>query len=410
MRNIVKHIHFVGVGGSGMSGIAEVLVNLDFTVSGSDIQSSSVIERLEKAGVRVSIGHDAGNIQEVDVVVVSTAIDPNNPEVAAAMRANIPVIPRAEMLGELMRFQKGIAIAGTHGKTTTTSLVASVLQQGGLDPTFVVGGLVNSANANAQLGRGEYLVAEADESDASFLNLQPDIVVVTNIDADHMSTYDGDFDKLSETFVAFIKNIPFYGLAVLCEDDANVRAIKSEIHKPILTYGLSDTADIQAKNVQQVGTRMRFDVNIKGRREINGIELAMPGIHNVLNALAAIGIADHLEVNSAAICTALHDFAGIGRRFQTLGDVPLLADNVNGSVTIVDDYAHHPRELAATLEAAKGCWPDRRLVTVFQPHRYSRTHELFDDFVHELSACADLVVCEVYPAGESVISLSLIHI
>lgn len=400
MRNTVKNIHFVGVGGSGMSGIAEVIVNLDFTVTGSDIQRSPVIERIEAAGVNVFIGHDASNVLGADVVVVSTAIDLKNAEIAAALQAGIPVIPRAEMLGELMRFQKGIAVAGTHGKTTTTSLVSSILQSGGLDPTFVVGGLVNSANANARLGRGEYLVAEADESDASFLNLQPDIVVVTNIDADHMGTYDGDFGKLTDTFVAFVKNIPFYGLAVLCEDDANVRAIKKDIHKPILSYGFSETADIRASNLRQIGSTMRFDVLIKGKQEICGIELAMPGKHNVLNALAAIAVAQHLEVGETAICEALKHFAGIGRRFQDLGEVKI-GDSV---VTMVDDYAHHPRELNATLDAAHGCWPERRLITVFQPHRYSRTQELFDDFVHELSVCQNLVVCDVYPAGETLIT------
>ena len=397
MRNIVKNIHFVGVGGSGMSGIAEVIVNLDFNVSGSDIQRSPVIERIEAAGINVFIGHDASNVDGADVVVVSTAIDPNNAEVAAALEAGIPVIPRAEMLGELMRFQKGIAVAGTHGKTTTTSLVSAILQSGGLDPTFVVGGLVNSANANARLGRGEYLVAEADESDASFLNLQPDIVVVTNIDADHMATYDGDFGKLTDTFVAFIKNIPFYGLAVLCEDDANVRAIKADIHKPILSYGFSESADIKASNLRQNGSHMRFDVLLKGEQEIRDIELAMPGKHNVLNALAAITIAHHLEVGVDAIRDALKQFAGIGRRFQNLGDVKI----GNSVVTMVDDYAHHPRELNATLGAARGCWSDRRLITVFQPHRYSRTQELFDDFVNELSDCQNLIICDVYPAGEA---------
>ena len=397
MRNTVKNIHFVGIGGSGMSGIAEVIVNLDFNVSGSDIQRSPVVERIEKVGITVFIGHDAKNIKSADVVVVSTAIDPKNVEVAAALELGIPVIPRAEMLGELMRFQKGIAVAGTHGKTTTTSLVSAILQSGGLDPTFIVGGLVNSANANARLGRGEYLVAEADESDASFLNLQPDIVVVTNIDADHMATYDGDFSKLSDTFVAFVKNIPFYGLAVLCEDDANVHSIKAEIHKPILSYGFSETADIKASNLRQNGSTMSFDVLIKGEQEMQGVELAMPGKHNVLNALAAITIAHHLEVGVEAIRDALKQFSGIGRRFQHLGEVKV----GNSTVTMVDDYAHHPRELNATLDAAHGCWPERRLITVFQPHRYSRTQELFDDFVNELSDCQNLLICDVYPAGET---------
>lgn len=400
MRNQVKHIHFVGVGGSGMSGIAEVLANLKFKVSGSDIQSGPVTDRLRDTGVHVFIGHQAENIEGADVVVVSSAIDKTNPEVASALAAKVPVIPRAEMLGELMRFQKGIAIAGTHGKTTTTSLVAAVLIAGAMDPTFVVGGLVHSANANARLGQGEYLVAEADESDASFLNLQPDIAVVTNIDADHMSTYDGDFTKLSDTFVAFVQNLPFYGLAVLCQDDPNVRAIKSAIHKPILTYGFSERSDVRAVNITQDGSTMTFDVEFKHREPLTQVTVALPGRHNVANALAAIAIADHLEVSDEAVRQALVSFAGIGRRFQLYGEVPV----VGGSAIVVDDYAHHPRELQATLAAAQGCWPDRRLVVVFQPHRYTRTYELFDDFVHALSACSSLLVCEVYPAGEAPIS------
>lgn len=400
MRNIIKHIHFVGIGGSGMSGIAEVLANLDFIVTGSDIQENKVVERLRSVGIDVFIGHQEQNIQGANVVVVSSAIDEENPEVRAAIQQGIPVIPRAEMLGELMRFQKGIAIAGTHGKTTTTSLIATILMAGGLDPTFVVGGLVNSANANAKLGSGEYLVAEADESDASFLNLQPDIVAVTNIDADHMSTYNNDFDKLTDTFVAFIKNIPFYGRAVLCWDDENVRSIQPLLNKPVLTYGFHEDADIRGKNVRTRGASMLFDVSIKGKRSIENIELNMPGEHNVLNALAAITIADHLEVKTDDIKAALSSFSGVGRRFQKMGDLL-----INGKkVTLVDDYAHHPRELAATLKAAHGCWPENRIIVVFQPHRYSRTQDLFDDFVIELADCAKLVVCEVYPAGEAVIS------
>ncbi|MGH1427086.1 MAG: UDP-N-acetylmuramate--L-alanine ligase [Arenicella sp.] len=400
MRNVIKKIHFVGVGGSGMSGIAEVLSNLDFEVSGSDIQENKVVDRLRLAGITVHIGHHQQNIANADVVVVSSAIDEQNPEVCAAMSNDVPVIPRAEMLGELMRFQKGIAIAGTHGKTTTTSLVATILMAGGLDPTFVVGGLVNSANANAKLGRGEYLVAEADESDASFLNLQPDIVAVTNIDADHMTTYDNDFNKLTDTFVAFIKNIPFYGRAVLCWDDENVRKIRPLIHKPILTYGFHEAADIRGDNVRAQGGTMLFDVSIKSKRMIRDIELNMPGQHNVQNALAAIAIADHLEVDISDIKAALSGFSGVGRRFQRLGDLLISGKRVS----LVDDYAHHPRELAATLKAAHGCWPDRRIIAVFQPHRYSRTHDLFDDFVVELADCEKLVICDVYPAGEEPIS------
>ncbi len=400
MRNIIKHIHFVGIGGSGMSGIAEVMANLDFVVSGSDIQENKVVERLRSSGVTVHIGHHEKNIVNADVIVVSSAIDNENPEVSAAMQAEVPVIPRAEMLGELMRFQKGIAIAGTHGKTTTTSLVATILMAGGLDPTFVVGGLVNSANANAKLGKGEYLVAEADESDASFLNLQPDIVAVTNIDADHMTTYDNDFSKLTDTFVAFIKNIPFYGRAVLCWDDENVREIKPLIRKPILTYGFHEDADIRGTNVRAQGGSMIFDASIKNKRMIQGIELNMPGEHNVQNALAAIAIADHLEVGIDDIKSALSGFSGVGRRFQKMGELL-----INGKqITLIDDYAHHPRELAATLKAAHGCWPDRRIVAVFQPHRFTRTQDLFDDFVVELADCNKLVICDVYPAGETPIS------
>lgn len=400
MRNVIKHIHFVGIGGSGMSGIAEVLANLDFVVSGSDIQENKVVERLRFAGISVFIGHHERNIKDANVVVVSTAIDKANPEINAAIEAGVPVIPRAEMLGELMRFQKGIAIAGTHGKTTTTSLVATILMAGNLDPTFVVGGLVNSANANAKLGSGEYLVAEADESDASFLNLQPDIVAVTNIDADHMITYDNDFDKLTDTFVAFIKNIPFYGRAVLCWDDENVRAIQPLLNKPVLKYGFHEDADIRGENVRTQGASMVFDVSIKGKRRIENVELNMPGEHNVLNALAAITIADHLEVKTDDIKAALSGFSGVGRRFQKMGELLIGGKKV----TLIDDYAHHPRELAATLKAANGCWPDNRIVAVFQPHRYSRTQDLFDDFVVELADCSKLVVCDVYPAGEAPIS------
>ena len=397
MRNKVKNIHFVGVGGSGMSGIAEVLANLDFHVTGSDLQESKVLDRLRNSGISVFIGHQSSNIKGADVVVVSSAINRNNPEIETALEQGIPVIPRAEMLGELMRFQKGIAIAGTHGKTTTTSLVATILISGGLDPTFVVGGLVNSAKANAKLGKGEYLVAEADESDASFLNLQPDIVAVTNIDADHMTTYDNDFNKLTDTFIAFIKNIPFYGVAVLCWDDENIRRIHSQIHKPILSYGFHEGAAIRAENIRAVGSSMIFDVSIKEKRAIKNVSLNMPGLHNVQNALAAIAIADHLEIASADIKQALSSFSGVGRRFQSLGELSFNSHQVS----LVDDYAHHPRELAATLTAARGCWPDRRIITVFQPHRYSRTQDLFDDFVMELAACSVLVICEVYPAGES---------
>ncbi|MFT4635503.1 MAG: UDP-N-acetylmuramate--alanine ligase [Arenicella sp.] len=400
MRKRVSNIHFVGVGGSGMSGIAEVLVNLNYKVSGSDISESLVTRRLRDAGITVVIGHHIDNIQGSDVVVVSTAIDKSNPEVSGAIEAGIPVIPRAEMLGELMRFQQGIAVAGTHGKTTTTSLVSAILEAGGLDPTFVVGGLINSAGVNAKLGQGDYLVAEADESDASFLNLKPEMAIVTNIDEDHMVTYEGDLGTLKKTFVTFLQNLPFYGLAVLCEDDANVRSIRDQIHKPMLSYGLSEGSDYRAYDLAQSGQVMTFKVARPNRQQDIEIELSIPGEHNVLNATAAITIASHLDVSDEAIIKGLKEFQGVGRRFQVLGDIQL-----NGKkVTVVDDYAHHPVELNATLKAARGCWLDRRLVAVFQPHRYSRTYDLFDDFVTVLSEQQDLLLCDVYPAGEQPIS------
>ena len=400
MRKRVKNIHFVGVGGSGMSGIAEVLVNLNYQVSGSDIAESAVTKRLRKAGVNLIIGHHVRNIKDSDVVVVSSAIDQTNPEVSGALEAGIPVIPRAEMLGELMRFQPGIAVAGTHGKTTTTSLIAAILIAGGLDPTFVVGGLINSAGANAKLGEGEYLVAEADESDASFLNLKPEMAVVTNIDEDHMVTYQGDLATLKRTFVAFLQNLPFYGLAVLCEDDENVQSIRDQIHKPVVSYGFSENADFRGSQLKQHGTRMTFKVaRPRGLRDLQ-VELAIPGNHNVLNALAAIAIASHIEVDDKAIIEGLRDFQGIARRFEIFGDAVIDGKQL----TLVDDYAHHPVELAATLSAARGCWPQRRIVAVFQPHRYSRTNDLFDDFVQVLAEQADLLLCEVYAAGEEPLS------
>lgn len=400
MRNRVKNIHFVGVGGSGMSGIAEVLVNLNYRVSGSDIVDGPVAKRLRDSGICVVIGHHVDNIQNSDVVVVSSAIDPSNPEVSGAIAAGIPVIPRAEMLGELMRFQKGIAVAGTHGKTTTTSLIAAILTAADLDPTFVVGGLINSAGVNAKLGQGDYLVAEADESDASFLNLKPEMAVVTNIDEDHMVTYEGDLGALKKTFVTFLQNLPFYGLAVLCEDDLNVQSIRDQIHKPMVSYGFSEASDYRAYDVNQEATRMSFSVARPNRQNDLDIELAIPGAHNVLNAMAAIAIASHLDVDDAAIVKGLSEFQGVGRRFQILGDTEIGGKRV----TLVDDYAHHPVELEATLTAARGCWTDRRLVAVFQPHRYSRTYDLFDDFVTVLASQQDLLVCEVYPAGEQPIS------
>jgi len=400
MRDRVKRVHFVGIGGAGMCGIAEVLHNLQFEVSGSDLRESPNAMRLTSLGVKVSIGHDPQLVKDVDVVVVSSAVDETNPEVRAARAAKIPVIPRAEMLGELMRLQRGIAIAGTHGKTTTTSLVASCLAEGGIDPTFVIGGRLNSAGTNARLGRGQYLVAEADESDASFLHLAPFMAVVTNIDADHMATYGGDFNRLKQAFVDFLQQLPFYGLAVLCLDDPVVREIIPRVHKPVLTYGTVPEADLRAVNIRQEGTRMHFTAELRGRKNWLSVTLNQPGRHNVLNALATIGIAHELGVSEAAIGRALAAFAGIGRRFQINGRIVL----DGGDVILVDDYAHHPREIAATVAAARASWPDRRLVVVFQPHRYTRTHDLLDDFSTVLAELDTLIVTEVYAAGEQPIS------
>jgi len=397
MRDRVKRVHFVGIGGAGMCGIAEVLHNLKFDVSGSDLRASATTERLQALGVKVAIGHDAALVRGADVVVTSSAVVESNPEVAAARAARIPVIPRAEMLGELMRLQRGIAIAGTHGKTTTTSLVASCLAEGGLDPTFVIGGRLNSAGTNARLGQGEYLVAEADESDASFLSLQPYMAVVTNIDADHMQTYGGDFERLKQAFVDFLHHLPFYGLAVLCLDDPVVRELLPRVHKPILTYGIDTPADVRATGVRQDGLTMHFTVELAGAKPGLAVTLSQPGRHNVLNALAAIGIANALGVQPGAIQRALANFSGIGRRFQLNGTLALNG----GGVALVDDYGHHPREIAATVAAARAAWPQRRLVVVFQPHRYTRTHELMDDFSAVLSEIDTLLVTEVYSAGEA---------
>lgn len=396
----IDRIHFVGIGGTGMCGIAEVLSNLGYQVSGSDIKASSVTERLAKQGIMINIGHQRENIAQVDVVVVSTAIDRSNPEIDEAYLQRIPVIPRAEMLAELMRFRFGIAIAGTHGKTTTTSLTASILAEGGLDPTFVIGGRLNSAGSNAKLGLGNYLVAEADESDASFLYLQPMIAVVTNIDQDHMSTYDGCFQRLKDTFVEFLHHLPFYGLAVLCLDDEGVQEILPALSKPVKTYGVHPDADVRAVDIKQQGMNTSFTVLRWGDFKPLRVTLNMPGWHNMLNALAAITVATNLEVNDAAIIKSLGDFKGIGRRFQINGDVAIS----NGSITLVDDYGHHPREVAATLEALKQAWPTRRSVVVFQPHRYSRTRDLFEDFVRVLSTVDILILLDVYSAGESVIA------
>ncbi|MFV1996515.1 MAG: UDP-N-acetylmuramate--L-alanine ligase [Acidiferrobacterales bacterium] len=400
MRRWVQKIHFVGIGGVGMCGIAEVLHNLKFDVSGSDLAEGTNTRRLRGMGVKINIGHSDDHVAGMDVVVVSTAVDETNPEVVAAIAQKIPVIPRAEMLGELMQLQRGIAIAGTHGKTTTTSLVASLLAEGGLDPTFVIGGRLNSAGTNARLGHGEYLVAEADESDASFMHLHPLMSVVTNIDADHLSTYGGDFSVLKQAFIDFVHNIPFYGVAIVCVDDPVVREILPSIHKPVMTYGTNPTADLRASNISQRAGKTSFTVSLYDKQEWLQVTLNQPGKHNVLNAVAAIAVAHELGVDDAAIVKALDEFGGIARRFQINGEVVVNG----GSVLLVDDYAHHPREIAVTLEAARNGWPDRRLVVVFQPHRYSRTHDLLDDFAAVFSDQDPLVVTEVYAAGESVIS------
>ena len=398
MKHKVKNIHFVGVGGSGMSGIAEVLAHLDYTVSGSDLAASATTRRLEAEGVRVMIGHAAENTEGADAVVVSTAVKADNPEVVAARERHIPVVPRAQMLAELMRLKQGIAIAGTHGKTTTTSLVTSILAEGGIDPTFVIGGRLNAAGANARLGQGDFLVAEADESDASFLYLSPVISVVTNIDADHMETYGHDFERLKGAFVDFLNRLPFYGVAVLCGDDPNVRAIMPQVPKQIVTYGLTPNCNFYAENIVAADGRMRFDcVRVNGSVTRLSITLNLPGLHNVLNALAAIAVATEVQVPDAAIVRALAEFKGVGRRFQRYGEVPLPA---GGSFTLVDDYGHHPVEMAATLAAARGAFPGRRLVLAFQPHRFTRTRDCFEDFVKVLSTVDALLLAEIYAAGE----------
>ncbi|PRH11961.1 UDP-N-acetylmuramate--L-alanine ligase [Burkholderia gladioli] len=399
MKHIVKHIHFVGIGGAGMSGIAEVLVNLGYQVSGSDLSRNAVTERLEALGARVAIGHDAANIEGANAVVVSTAVRSDNPEVLAARRLRVPIVPRAVMLAELMRLKQGIAIAGTHGKTTTTSLVASVLAAGGLDPTFVIGGRLISAGANARLGSGDFIVAEADESDASFLNLYPVIEVITNIDEDHMDTYGHDFARLKQAFIEFTQRLPFYGSAVVCVDDPNVRQIIPFISKPVVRYGLSPDAEVRAEQVDARDGRMHFTVIRDGHAPLP-VVLNLPGLHNVQNALAAIAIATDLGVADAAIQQALADFNGVGRRFQRYGE---LAAADGGSYTLIDDYGHHPVEMAATIAAARGAFPGRRLVLAFQPHRYTRTRDCFEDFVNVLSTVDALVLTEVYAAGEAAI-------
>ncbi len=400
MKHAVKHIHFIGLGGSGMSGIAEVLHNLGYVISGSDLADSATLKRLASLGIRTFVGHAASNLAMVDAVVTSTAVQADNPEVVEARAKRIPVVPRALMLAELMRLKRGIAIAGTHGKTTTTSLVASVLAEGGLDPTFVIGGRLNSAGANAKLGSGDYIVVEADESDASFLNLLPVMAVVTNIDADHMETYGHDFAKLKAAFVDFLHRMPFYGTAVLCADDAAVREILPQVSCPVTTYGLSDQAQVRAVEVRHVDGQMHFTVQ---RR--NGVTLPdmpvvlnLPGEHNVLNALAAVAIAVELDIPDAAVQKALADFRGVGRRFQRYGQARLPA---GGYCTVIDDYGHHPVEMAATLAAARGAFPGRRLVLAFQPHRYSRTRDCFEDFVKVIGGADAVLLSEVYAAGEA---------
>ncbi len=398
MRRI-NTIHFVGIGGSGMCGIAEVLLNLGYAVQGSDLKTSSVTEWLVGLGAKVTMGHAAENVTGADVVVVSSAVVPGNPEVAAALEQRIPVVRRAEMLAELMRFRYSVAVAGTHGKTTTTSLVASILAEGGEDPTFVIGGHLKSAGSSARLGTGRYLVAEADESDASFTHLQPLIAIVTNIDNDHLVTHGGDFGLLKQSFVDFLHNLPFYGLAVLCVDDENVRSILQQVGRPILSYGLTAGADIRADNIQRNGLQTRFDV-VRPSGAALDVTVNLPGTHNVLNSLAAIAVAIEIGVEDAAIQRALQNFQGVERRMQHVADV----DTAVGRVTIVDDYGHHPTEVAATLEAMRQGYPDRRLVLAYQPHRYTRTRDLIDDYGKTLSTADVLLVTEVYAAGEAPIA------
>ena len=396
----IQRLHFVGIGGSGMGGIAEVFLNMGFEITGSDLGENTVTLRLKELGAKITFGHNAKNVEGADAVVTSTAIQKDNPEVIAARKLRIPVVPRAEMLAELMRFRYGIAIAGTHGKTTTTSLTASLLAEGGLDPTFVIGGRLNSAGSHAKLGTGEYLVAEADESDASFLYLQPMMAIVTNIDADHMSTYEGDFERLRKTFIEFLHHLPFYGLAVMCIEDPVVKSVLPEVTRPILSYGFSESADLRAINLKQEGTRIHFSVVTRGKDDAMPVTLNMPGEHNVLNALASIAVARELGVSDSAIKSGLEKFQGVGRRFQVYGDIKL----PQGKALLVDDYGHHPREVAATIKAARASWPGRRLFVVFQPHRYTRTRDLFEDFAQVLSEVDVLVLLEVYAAGEEPIA------
>lgn len=399
MKHKVKNVHFVGIGGSGMSGIAEVLINLDFSVSGSDLASNGTTKRLAAFGATIYQGHAEANVKDADVVVVSSAVNEQNPEVKAARAKKIPVVPRALMLAELMRFRQGIAVAGTHGKTTTTSLIASILAEAGMDPTFVIGGKLEAANANAKLGTGEYIVAEADESDASFLHLTPVMAVVTNIDQDHMDTYEHSFEKLKSAFVEFLQQLPFWGMAVICIDDANIREILPRVTKPVMTYGLSEDAKVRAKNVRADDGKMHFTVQIiNGMTTEFDVTLNLPGNHYVLNALAAIAIANELNVPDTAIIKALKEFKGVGRRFERYGEV---AAKTGGNFTLIDDYGHHPVEMQAVIAAARGAFPQRRLVMAFQPHRYTRTRDCFEDFVKVLSGADVVLLTEVYSAGEA---------
>ena len=400
MKHAVNRIHFIGIGGVGMSGIAEVLQNLSYKVSGSDMADSAILRRLAQFDIKTSIGHDAKNLQDVDVVVISSAVKHDNPEVLEAKRLNIPVVPRAIMLAELMRMKQGIAIAGTHGKTTTTSLVASVLAEAGLDPTFVIGGRLNSADANAKLGSGDYIVVEADESDASFLNLLPVMAVVTNIDEDHMETYDHDFEKLKNSFIEFLHRMPFYGAAIVCVDDAAVREILPSIARPVITYGLAAEARVRATDVQANNEKMSFLVECKSNDTWTSmpVVLNLPGLHNVRNALAAIAVAIELDIKPEAIQNALSQFRGVDRRFQNYGKITA---KEGGLFTLIDDYGHHPVEMKATIEAARGAYPNQRLVLAFQPHRYSRTRDCFEDFIKVMASVDVILLSEVYAAGEA---------
>ena len=403
MKHAIRHIHFVGIGGAGMSGIAEVLLNLGYKISGSDLSDGAVMQRLTALGIQTAVGHAASNIAQADCIVTSTAVKDDNPEVIAAREKRIPIVPRAVMLAELMRMKQGIAIAGTHGKTTTTSLVASVLAEAGLDPTFVIGGRLNSAGANAKLGSGQFIVVEADESDASFLNLLPVMATITNIDADHMDTYGQSLDKLKAAFVEFLHRMPFYGAAIVCADDPGVQSILKQIARPITTYGLNEGAQVRAINVQPDHGQMHFTVQRRNGVTLPdlAVTLNLPGDHNVRNALAAIAIATELDVPDAAIQKALADFKGVGRRFQSYGDVPVKPENGAGIFRVIDDYGHHPVEMAATLAAARGAFPNQRVVLAFQPHRYSRTRDCFEDFVKVLGDADLVLLSEVYAAGEA---------